>query len=49
MRSDAKNGGYWLFLKHKNNEFNGWFSWVLIVGARLFGLADLMIHTFLSL
>ena len=33
-----------LFLKHKNNEFNGWFSWVLILGAGLFGLADLLIH-----
>jgi len=34
-----------LFLKHKNNAFNDWFSWVLIVGAGLFGLADLLIHS----
>lgn len=34
-----------LFLKHNNNEFNSWISWVLIVGAGLFGLADLLIHS----
>jgi hypothetical protein len=36
-------GFHLLFLQHKNNEFKGWGSWILIVGAGLFGLADLLI------
>ena len=30
-----------LFLKHKNNEFKGWVSWGIILGAGLFGALDL--------
>lgn len=37
-------GLHLLFLKHKKNEFKGMISWVLISGAGLFGLADLLIH-----
>lgn len=33
-----------LFLKHKKNEFKDWISWTLILGAGLFGLADLIIN-----
>ena len=32
-----------LFLKHKNNEFIDRISWILIIGAGIFGLADLII------
>lgn len=32
-----------LFLKHKNNEFKDWISWILIIGAGIFGLADVII------
>ena len=38
-------GLHLLFLKHKKNEFKGWISWMLIVGAGLFGLADLLIYS----
>ena len=31
-----------LFLRHKNNEFNDWISWVFIIGAGIFGLLDLL-------
>ena len=31
-----------LFLMHKKNEFKDWVSWIIIVGAALFGLLDLM-------
>lgn len=31
-----------LFLKHKNNEFKGWVSWTIIVGATVFGAIDLI-------
>ena len=37
-------GLHLLFLKHKKNEFKDWISWMLIIGAGLFGLADLMIN-----
>jgi hypothetical protein len=36
-------GLHLLFLRHKNNEFTDWTSWTLIIGAGLFGLADLLI------
>lgn len=29
-----------LFLKHKNNEFKDWVSWIIIVGTGLCGLID---------
>lgn len=32
-----------LFLMHKKNEFKDWISWVIIIGAGLCGLADLVI------
>jgi heme/copper-type cytochrome/quinol oxidase subunit 4 len=31
-----------LFLLHKKNEFKDWISWVIIFGASLFGLLDIM-------
>ena len=31
-----------LFLMHKKNEFKDWISWIIITGAALFGLLDLM-------
>ncbi len=37
-------GLHLLFLKHKNNEFKDWVSWILIIGTGLFGLADLVIY-----
>jgi hypothetical protein len=36
-------GLHLLFLKHKNNEFKDWTSWTIIIGAGLFGLADLIL------
>ena len=33
-----------LFLRHKNNDFKGWISWILIIGAGLCGIADLIIN-----
>lgn len=36
-------GLHLLLLRHKNNEFKDWISWTIIVGAGLFGLADLLI------
>lgn len=36
-------GLHLLFLNHKKNEFKGWLSWMLITGAGLFGLADLLL------
>lgn len=39
-------GLHLLFIRHKNNEFKDWISWTLIIGAGLFGLADLLfIHS----
>ncbi len=35
-------GLHLLLLKHKNNEFKDWISWIIIVGAGLFGFADLL-------
>lgn len=35
-------GLHLLFLRHKNNEFKDWISWTLIIGAGLFGFADLV-------
>jgi len=32
-----------LFLKHKNNEFRDWISWSIIIGAAIFGIADIVI------
>ena len=32
-----------LFLKHKNNEFKDWISWIIIIGAGLCGLLGLLI------
>ncbi len=32
-----------LFLMHKKNEFKDWISWIIITGAGLFGLLDLLI------
>ncbi|MEM8906763.1 MAG: DUF6713 family protein [Bacteroidota bacterium] len=34
-------GLHLLLLKHKNNEFKDWVSWIFIVGAGGFGLLDL--------
>lgn len=31
-----------LFLMHKKNEFKDWISWVIIIGAALCGLIDLI-------
>lgn len=31
-----------LFLAHKKNEFKDWISWVIIIGAALFGFLDLI-------
>ena len=31
-----------LYLKHKNNEFKDWISWIIIAGAASFGLLDLL-------
>lgn len=36
-------GLHLLFLRHKNNEFKDWISWTIIIGAGLFGLADLLV------
>jgi hypothetical protein len=36
-------GFHLLLLRHKNNEFKDWISWTLIVGAGIFGLADILI------
>jgi hypothetical protein len=36
-------GLHLLLLKHKNNEFKDWTSWTIIIGAGLFGLADLIV------
>ncbi|NQV37527.1 MAG: hypothetical protein HQ509_05925 [Candidatus Marinimicrobia bacterium] len=36
-------GLHLLFLKHTENEFKGWISWALILGAGLFGLVDLLV------
>jgi hypothetical protein len=33
-----------VFLKHKNNEFNDWISWTIIIGAGVCGLADLLMN-----
>lgn len=33
-----------LFIRHKNNEFKDWISWMLIIGSGLFGLVDLLIN-----
>jgi hypothetical protein len=42
----AHIGLHLLFIRHKNNEFKDWISWTLIIGAGLFGLADLLsIHS----
>ena len=38
-------GLHLLFLIHKKNAFMDWISWMLIIGAGLFGLADLLIHS----
>jgi hypothetical protein len=32
-----------IFVKHKYNHFKDWISWTLILGAGLFGFADLLI------
>ena len=32
-----------LFLLHKKNEFKDWISWTIILGAGVFGLADLLL------
>lgn len=37
-------GLHLLFLRHQNNEFKDWISWTLIIGAGLFGLADLVFY-----
>lgn len=37
-------GLHLLFIGNKNNEFKDWISWILIFGAGLFGLADLLIY-----
>lgn len=34
-------GLHMLFLKHKNNLFKDWISWIIIMGAGLCGLLDL--------
>jgi hypothetical protein len=36
-------GLHLLFIKHRNNEFKDWSSWTIIIGAGVFGLADLTI------
>lgn len=36
-------GLHLLFLRHPNNEFKDWMSWLFIGGAGLFGLLDLLI------
>jgi L-cystine uptake protein TcyP (sodium:dicarboxylate symporter family) len=36
-------GLHLLFLLHKKNEFKDWISWTIIVGAGMFGLADLLL------
>lgn len=41
-------GLHFLFLKHKNNEFKDWISWVIIIGAGFCGLIDLLYNTKLS-
>jgi len=38
----AHIGLHLLFIRHRNNEFKDWISWTLIIGAGLFGLADLL-------
>ena len=40
----AQTGLHLLFLKHKKNEFKGWLSWMLIIGAGILGLAGLFVH-----
>ena len=36
-------GLHLLFLLHKKNEFKDWISWTIILGAGVFGLADLLL------
>lgn len=36
-------GLHWLYRHHEHNEFEGWFSWALIVGAGLFGALHLVL------
>ncbi len=33
------------YLKHKNNEFKDWISWLAISGSGILGLADLLNRT----
>jgi len=33
-----------LFLKHRNNKFNDWFSWIIISLTGIFGLMNLIIN-----
>lgn len=35
-------GAHLLLLRHRNNEFRDWISWVIIAGTAVFGLADLL-------
>ncbi len=32
-----------LFLKHKNNQFKDWISWIIIAGAGISGFLDLIL------
>ncbi|MGL4608373.1 MAG: DUF6713 family protein [Trueperaceae bacterium] len=32
-----------LYLRHPKNEFNGWFSWMMIIGAGVAGFIDLIV------
>jgi hypothetical protein len=36
-------GLHLLFLMHKKNEFKDWMSWIIISGAGMFGLLDLVL------
>ncbi len=36
-------GLHLLFLKHKNNEFKDWISWIIITGTGICGLLDLIL------
>ncbi len=37
-------GLHLIFLKHKNNEFKDWISWILILGAGICGFLDLVVN-----